>query len=132
MLRRIAVALALAAGIWLGATACSRAPAVQDVTEEQVLTWIDSGEGPVIVDTRTQEEYDAGHVPGALHIPYDEMAKRSSELDAYRDRGVVVYCERGGRAAKAAAVLVEQGFPDVRHLEGDMSAWRENKRPVEK
>lgn len=131
MLRRIAAALAMAALLWLGWTACSQGPAVQDVTEEQVIGWIESGQGPVIVDTRTQEEYDAGHVPGALHIPYDEMAQRSSELDAYRDRGVVVYCERGTRAGKAAATLVEAGFPDVRHLQGDMSAWRENKRPVE-
>ena len=83
-----------------------------------------------ILDVRTQEEYASGHVPGALHIPHDEVATRLEEVGADRDRTLVVYCERGGRAMQAEEALRAAGYTDVRHLEGDMRGWREAGLPV--
>lgn len=85
----------------------------------------------LILDVRTREEYASGHVPGAINIPHTEVEARVAELGADQTRPVVVYCERGGRAGKAETQLLAAGFRDLRHLEGDMRAWRENDRPTE-
>ena len=85
----------------------------------------------LILDVRTPDEFASGHVPDAVNVPYDEVEARLGELGADRGRPVVVYCERGGRAGRAESVLLGAGFTDVRHLEGDMSAWRAAGRATE-
>ncbi len=95
-----------------------------DVDAATVEAWIADGGGPLLLDVRSPEEYASGHVPGALNIPHDELAGRLDEVEAARDSGVVVYCERGGRAARAESLLRESGFGSVRHLAGDMASWR--------
>ena len=56
----------------------------------------------LVLDVRSQEEFQEGHVPGAINVPHDELASRLSELSGGTQRPVVVYCERGGRAGMAA------------------------------
>ena len=126
MLRRFVLALFV-----LLALACS-APSgeVSDISQQEVVS-AEPGE-MLILDVRNPLEFDTGHVPGAINIPHDQVATRLAELEAGRDLPVVVYCERGGRAGKATAVLAGAGFEDVRHLEGDMTGWRAAKLPVEK
>ena len=68
-------------------------------------------------------------MPGAVNVSHEYVADRIGELGPARE--VVVYCERGGRAAQAADVLRDAGFT-VRHLAGDMSAWREQGLPIER
>ena len=85
----------------------------------------------LILDVRTREEFTSGHVPGAVNIPHTEVAARLGELGADQSRPIIVYCERGGRAEKAESQLASAGFGDLRHLEGDMSAWRASGRPTE-
>lgn len=110
--------------------ACS-APSgeVTDISQQEVAT-AEPGE-LLVLDVRSAMEFDTGHVPGAINIPHDEVGARLAELEAGRDRPVVVYCERGRRAGKAAALLAEAGFEEVRHLDGDMTGWRAAKLPVE-
>lgn len=86
----------------------------------------------LILDVRTREEYASGHVPGAINIPHTEIEMRLTELGTDLTRPVVVYCERGGRAGKAESQLLAAGFSELRHLEGDMRAWRKNDRPTER
>jgi phage shock protein E len=69
-----------------------------------------SASAPLYVDVRTSEEFASGHVAGALHIPYDQMAERWEELAGYRDRPVVLYCRSGRRSGIAQEVLRERGF----------------------
>lgn len=85
----------------------------------------------VILDVRTPEEYAAGHVPGAINIPYTHLPSRISEV-ADGDKDIVVYCATGIRAEKGAERLRENGFTKLLHLDGDMKAWEAQKRPVEK
>ncbi|MBW2448191.1 MAG: rhodanese-like domain-containing protein [Deltaproteobacteria bacterium] len=92
----------------------------------------DSDGAPLVLDVRTPDEFAAGHVPGATNIPFDEIATHLAEVEPYRDRGVVVYCERGRRAGAAERELRAAGFGDVRQIEGHMSAWRASNLPVEK
>ena len=114
------------------ALACGPASDATDVAPCEVLSGVESGSGPVILDVRTPEEFAAGHVPGAVNISHDVLEQRLDELAERRGQEVVVYCERGGRAAKAAAVLAGAGFPAVRHLTGDMTGWRDAGLPIAK
>jgi len=86
----------------------------------------------VVLDVRTPEEYAAGHVPGAINIPHDQVESRLAELAAARDQDVVVYCRSGKRAALALEVLQKNGFTRLGHLEGDMEEWSARGRPVDK
>ncbi len=82
-----------------------------------------SGESPpLLVDVRTAAEYARGHLPGALLVPVDELGSRLEEL---RGRGpLVVYCEVGGRSARAAGLLRAAGFAAVSDLAGGHLAWQ--------
>jgi rhodanese-related sulfurtransferase len=82
-----------------------------------------------VIDVRSAEEYAAGHIPGAVNIPYDEVAARISEIDA--PHGVALYCMVGPRARKGEAALLGAGYTSVLHLEGGLAAWKEAGLPVE-
>jgi phage shock protein E len=77
--------------------------------------------GAALVDVRTPEEYQAGHLPGAVNIPVDEISARASEIGSVT-RPVVTYCHSGARSARAAATLRQLGFNDVVNL-GPKAAW---------
>jgi phage shock protein E len=83
-----------------------------------------------VLDVRSPEEFKEGHVPGAVNIPYDQMASRLADVP--KDKDVVLYCRSGRRAGIAAEVLAANGYSRLSHLEGDMPAWIEKGRPVEK
>jgi phage shock protein E len=102
---------------------------VAEISADELLARAGKPDAPLILDVRTAEEYASGHVPGARHLPYDEVPARLAELGPPRE--VVVYCERGGRAAKAADALGQAGFT-VRHLTGDMKEWRAQGRALER
>lgn len=72
--------------------------------------------GVKFVDVRTAEEFQAGHIPGALNIPHDQMARRHQELGP-PSTPVLVYCGTGRRSGIAASVLHEHGFTDVYDLQ---------------
>jgi len=84
-----------------------------------------------VLDVRTPEEFEGGHVPGALNVPHDQIERRLAELEPYRDREVVLYCRSGRRAGVASETLAAAGFAHLLHLSGDMSGWRAEGRPVE-
>lgn len=86
----------------------------------------------VILDVRTPEEFAAGHVPGAINIPYTHLPSRISEVADAADKDIVVYCAIGVRAEQSAERLRENGFTKLLHLDGDMKAWEAQKRPLEK
>lgn len=85
---------------------------------------------PLVLDVRSEREYQSGHVPGAVHINYQELSSRLSEVSADRDEEVVVYCEVGGRADVANEVLESAGYTRVRNLEGHMRNWRSENYPL--
>jgi rhodanese-related sulfurtransferase len=86
----------------------------------------------VVLDVRTPEEFAAGHVPGAVNVPHDQVEARLAELAPLRNKDVVVYCRSGKRAGMALGVLEKAGFRKLGHLEGDYTAWSEAGRPTEK
>ena len=98
----------------------------------QLMDRLTSERMPPLIDVRTPEEYRAGHIPGALNIPIQELQQRFTELSAYRDREVVLYCETGGRASYGGRWLESQGFEELRLLDGHMRAWRAAGLPTER
>lgn len=85
----------------------------------------------VIIDVRTRDEYDSGHLPGAIHVPWDSVTSNPQRLADYRDKTMVAYCASGGRARAALDALNEAGYEHLGHLAGDIPAWREAGLPVE-
>jgi rhodanese-related sulfurtransferase len=100
------------------------------INQESLLKRIEQKDASMIIlDVRTPEEFAAGHVPGAINIPYTHLPARLSELPDAGDKDVVVYCATGVRAERAAARMREQGYTRLLHLDGDMKAWDEKNRP---
>ena len=75
-----------------------------------------------LVDVRTPGEYRQGHLPQALNLPLDQLAKRLDTLP--RDRSLVIYSNTGQRSAEACTLLHAAGFRDICHLRGGFEAWR--------
>ena len=128
MNRRTACSLTLVALI-----ACGAAPTgVGEVSQDRVLSLTRASNGPLLLDVRTPDEFAAGHVPGARNIPHSELAARMAEVEPFRERGVIVYCESGRRAGMATADLTDARFRNVSHLMGDMSGWRDAGLEIER
>ena len=70
-------------------------------------------DGAILIDVRTKAEYDDGHAKEAINIPYDEIARHLHEIDAYKEKGVVVYCRSGRRSGIAKQTLLSNGFGKV-------------------
>lgn len=122
--------LALAAMLFIGSVALAAETPLID--QAALLERIEAKDVTLIVlDVRTPEEYAGGHVPGAINVPYTELPARISELPGAADKDVVLYCNTGVRAERAAARLKKVGFTRLLHLEGDMKAWKEKSRPLE-
>jgi hydroxyacylglutathione hydrolase len=95
----------------------------------QLATRIDAGE-VTVVDVRSGPEWDAGHLPGALHIPLGYLTDRLDEIPA---RGTVaLQCQTGSRSAIAASLLLARGRTDVANVDGGYAAWRAAGLPVER
>ena len=84
------------------------------------------------IDVRSADEYNAGHVPGALNIPHNQIEERLDQILHLKDKPVLLYCRSGRRAGMAEATLTELGFTQLYHLQGDMQGWSENRLPEEK
>jgi molybdopterin/thiamine biosynthesis adenylyltransferase/rhodanese-related sulfurtransferase len=91
---------------------------------------IDGGE-PVVVDVREQDEWDEGHIRGAVHIPRGHLESRIERAAPDPSRRVLLYCSAGNRSAFAAKTLEEMGYEDVASLAGGFTDWKRNGYPVE-
>ena len=80
----------------------------------------------LFLDVREQDEWDEGHIPGALHVPRGNLESRIEGLVADRDQPIVVYCAGGSRSAFAAKSLAELGYSDVVSLVGGYTDWKRN------
>ena len=108
--------------------ACSGPPDGVVVVENTALDQLLVDVSPVVIDVRTTAEFQAGHVPGAVHIPHENIVAGVAGLDV--SNGVVLYCGRGPRAIKAEEALIAAGIDNLYHLNGGMEAWRASGLPV--
>ena len=89
-----------------------------------------NGDGGIFLDIREATDYARGHITDAVHIPAAALAKRSNELEKYRDKPVVVVCKMGQSAGTATKSLRAQGFIRAQKLSGGMMEWDAQKLPV--
>ena len=85
-----------------------------------------------LVDVRTPEEFSEGHLENAINIDVtaDDFDAKVANLD--KEKPVMVYCKSGGRSAKASARLKELGFKTITDLEGGITNWKSENKPVVK
>jgi rhodanese-related sulfurtransferase len=89
-------------------------------------------QGALLIDVRSQAEYDSGHILDARHVPQEQLAQAGETLKKYKDKVVVACCESGMRSGAAARVLRSQGFTKVANLQGGLQAWRSENLPLVK
>ncbi len=85
----------------------------------------------ILLDVRAPEEFAAGHLPGAVNIPYAQLPARISELPSAAHKDIVVYCTSGGRSEQAIQRFLDNGYTRLLHLDGDLDAWLASKLPTE-
>jgi rhodanese-related sulfurtransferase len=126
------IAVAFVSGamlLWPYARRMGGGPSVTAVQATQLI----NREDALIVDVRDPGEYGAGHILGAKNVPLSRIDAGGSEIAAKRkDKPVIVYCDTGNRATKAAAALRAQGFSRVVNLSGGLGAWQQAGLPVAK
>ena len=125
-MKKIFSFLALAASL-LTLSACAAPAAVAEtpaptatpvveykkISAADAKTRMDSGDEIIILDVRTQEEYDAGHIAGAILIPNETIVDKQPELLPDLDAEILIYCRSGNRSAQAANKLIAIGYTNV-------------------
>jgi hydroxyacylglutathione hydrolase len=103
---------------------------IETLDVEGLAQRLDGAGGPLVLDVRGAGEYDAGHVPGSLNVPYEQLGERLAELP--RDRPIAAICKAGKRSGLAASILQREGFDGVMHVSrGGVKGWRDSGRPLE-
>ena len=115
------ILLLLAAMLLVGcgqANQNNREAVYMNITAQEAKQIMDTEEGYIILDTRTQAEYDEGHIPGAIVIPHDEITDRAEEELPDKDQLLLVYCRSGRRSKLAAEALVELDYTNIKEFGG--------------
>ena len=89
-----------------------------NITAEEAKQIMESEEGYIILDVRTQEEYDQGHIPNAILIPDTEIETKAEEVLSDKEQLILVYCRSGRRSKMAAEALVELGYTNIKEFGG--------------
>ena len=95
----------------------------QQITQEEAKKIMDSGEEIIIPDVREQDEFDEGHIPGALLLPYTEIENNAEGLLPDKDKLILVYCRSGRRSKIAAEALAKLGYTNVKEF-GGIIDWK--------
>ena len=90
----------------------------EQITPEEAKKIMDSGEEHIILDTREKDEFDEGHIPGAILIPYTEIENKAEEMLPDKDKLILVYCRSGRRSKIAAESLAKLGYTNVKEFGG--------------
>ena len=89
-----------------------------NITAQEAKAIMDSEEGYIILDVREQDEYDAGHIPGAILIPYTQIAEKAEEILTDKNQQLLVYCRSGRRSKIAAEELLKLGYTNIKEFGG--------------
>lgn len=95
----------------------------EQITPEEAKKIMDSGEKHIILDTREQNEFDEGHISGAILIPYTEIENKAEEMLPDKDKLILVYCRSGRRSKIAAESLAKLGYTKVKEFGGIIN-WK--------
>ena len=99
------------------------------VTPQQAINLVNAEDG-LFVDVRDAAAYKKGHIVDSLHMPLAKIAERQGELDAYRDKPLVLVCNMGQQAGAAGKQLAAAGFNRVYKMSGGMMEWSNLQLPT--
>jgi sulfur-carrier protein adenylyltransferase/sulfurtransferase len=99
---------------------------IDEVTSSDVAARLDDLERPLLLDVREQDEWQEGHLPGALHVPRGNLESRIEALVPDKSREIVIYCAGGSRSAFAAKSLTELGYESTASMIGGFTDWKRN------
>jgi len=95
----------------------------ENATVDDIQRELDAGGRPYVLDVRSDQEWAGGRIPGAVHVPVDQVERRLHEV-ARDGRKLYVICAGGGRSAQAAEYLANRGYLNVHNVQGGMNSWR--------
>jgi molybdopterin/thiamine biosynthesis adenylyltransferase/rhodanese-related sulfurtransferase len=99
---------------------------IDEVSSPEVRGRVDKGDRPLLLDVREQDEWQEGHLPGAVHVPRGNLESRVEALIPDKSREIVIYCSGGSRSAFAAKSLAELGYENVVSMAGGFADWKRN------
>ena len=99
---------------------------IDEVSSSELLGRLDDSDRPLLLDVREQDEWQEGHLPGAVHVPRGNLEARIEAVLPDRSREIIVYCAVGARSAFAAKSLTELGYDNVASLAGGFTDWKRN------
>jgi rhodanese-related sulfurtransferase len=105
-----------------------RSNAIAEIDSTQLAAELAQGRPVQLIDVRETSEWQAGRIPGSVHIPLSQLLGRRGELDPRRP--VVAICRSGNRSSYATMALQQAGFTDVRNLAGGILGWARSGRVV--
>lgn len=126
LIRRCALTRITATVLLLGLAGCAAG-----MSRDELLREMQEGNAPLIVDVRSQDEFDRDHVPGAVHIPFYSVTSSLRQATVQSDARIVLYCEHGPRSGVAGLLLYLAGYRKIFSLEGSMKGWRAGDYPRE-
>jgi len=106
----------------------SQTPAVL-ISPVETLEKSESDSNVVLLDVRTQSEWDEGHIKNALFIPVQELEARVAELEPYKGKTIIAYCRSGNRSGVAQQILGKYGY-SVYNMEGGILRWKKESLPL--
>lgn len=90
-----------------------------------------NGENTIVIDIRTKEEFESGHIPGAENIDFYQTAQFSAYLDGLdKTKRYLIYCKSGNRSNQAYEIMKEKGFLNVTELQGGILSWQASNLPI--
>jgi rhodanese-related sulfurtransferase len=95
-----------------------------DITSAELKARQQAGETPLIIDVREPWEFEESRISGSQNIPLGTLPTKLDDLEDAKDEEVIVHCKSGGRSAAAKAFLTQQGFTNVRNLEGGIMGYQ--------
>jgi len=126
------IGLVLGSGVMLLFPSMQKsASGVANISSAEAVTLINRSHA-VVVDVRDKAAFEEGHIAQAKSFPLAELDKRLAELKKYKDKPILVNCQRGVNGVKACELLTKAEFSQVSHLKGGLDAWIKEKMPIVK
>lgn len=114
---------AVAAALTLLFSACAPASGYEQITQEEAAKIMESESGYIILDVRTEQEYESGHIPNAICIPNESIGDSEPKQLPDKSQLILVYCRSGRRSKQAAQKLADMGYTNIREF-GGINTWQ--------
>ena len=107
-----------------------------EITVDDLFERVNSTEPPLLIDTRSLEDYNGtgyskyGHIPNSISIPMLELESRFEDLEEYKEKEIVTMCPGGGLSLATVEIMIEAGFKDVKSLKGGTDLWHKKDYPM--